>query len=143
MGGINTPVGALGTEGAHWCACERAGRNGANESSAVNPVQASKVQLWMPTPPEREEGCHAVGKNRYMHLRRSTGVVGMARTEGLLMQRGRTDRVRGCARNVTFGLRHDRESERFVVPGKPGNSGGGKGPHFWVLLKEKRTRGLA
>ena len=23
-----------------------------------------------------------------------------------------------------------RESERFVVPSKPGNAGGGKGPHF-------------
>jgi RNA-directed DNA polymerase len=24
-----------------------------------------------------------------------------------------------------------RDSERLIVPGKPGNAGGGKGPHFW------------
>jgi hypothetical protein len=30
------------------------------------------------------------------------------------------------------------DPEGPVVPGKPGNSGGGKGPWFWVLWKEPR-----
>jgi hypothetical protein len=35
------------------------------------------------------------------------------------------------------------ESEGPIVPLKPGNAGGGKGPWFWVLRKELRERGLA
>jgi len=29
-------------------------------------------------------------------------------------------------------------SEGPMIPGKPGNAGGGKRPWFWVLLKEPR-----
>jgi hypothetical protein len=35
------------------------------------------------------------------------------------------------------------ESERPIVPMKPVNAGGGKGPCFWVLLKERDGGGLA
>jgi hypothetical protein len=41
-----------------------------------------------------------------------------------------------------LGRRSGRESERLTVPKKPGNAGGGKEPHFWVLLKEPKVRGL-
>jgi hypothetical protein len=41
-----------------------------------------------------------------------------------------------------LGRRLGRESERLTVPKKPGNAGGGKEPHFWVLLKEQKVRGL-
>ena len=33
-------------------------------------------------------------------------------------------------------------SERLIVPLKPGNTGGGKEPRFWVRLKKPRTRRL-
>src|SRR5262245_37059715 len=36
-----------------------------------------------------------------------------------------------------------RKSEKVVVPAKPGNAGGGKGLHFWLLSKEPRTGRLA
>ena len=36
-----------------------------------------------------------------------------------------------------------RESERLIVPLKPGNGGGGKGPHFRMLLTRQRMRRLA
>jgi hypothetical protein len=42
-----------------------------------------------------------------------------------------------------LGWRPSRESERPTVPLKPGNSGGGRGSHFWVLPTERRVRGLA
>jgi hypothetical protein len=32
--------------------------------------------------------------------------------------------------------RPSRESERVIVPRKPGNTGGGKDPHFWNASKE-------
>ena len=42
-----------------------------------------------------------------------------------------------------LGWRQSRESERPVVPAKPGNAGGGKEPHFRALLKETKARVLA
>ena len=44
-------------------------------------------------------------------------------------------------RSVVDGLRQ--ESEGLIVPRKPGNAGGGKGPWFGVCLDETRSRGLA
>ena len=38
---------------------------------------------------------------------------------------------RGSHPKRRLGRRLDRESERSIVPLKPGNSGGGKGPYFW------------
>ena len=38
----------------------------------------------------------------------------------------------------SFGGGPKWESEGPVVPRKPGNAGGGKGPWFWVLRKERR-----
>ena len=32
--------------------------------------------------------------------------------------------------------RPSRESERVIVPLKPGNAGGGKDPHFWNASEE-------
>jgi RNA-directed DNA polymerase len=34
------------------------------------------------------------------------------------------------------GVQPSRESERLVVPSKPVNAGGGKGPHFWSASDE-------
>jgi hypothetical protein len=73
-----------------------------------------------------------------------TGVVGAARREGSSAQRGRPERDAGWQPvTASLGRRSRRESERPIVPWKPGNAGGGKGPHFRVLLRETRTRRLA
>jgi hypothetical protein len=73
-----------------------------------------------------------------------TGVVGAARREGFSAQRGRPGRDAGLwSATTSSGRRSRRESERLIVPRKPGNAGGGKGPHFRVLLRKTRTRGLA
>jgi hypothetical protein len=73
-----------------------------------------------------------------------TGVVGSG-TQGRFSD-ATWEARNGCGvatRNGTVGCRSDRDSERPIVPKKPGNAGGGKGPHFRVLLKEARTRRLA
>jgi hypothetical protein len=44
---------------------------------------------------------------------------------------------------LSLGQRFDRASERPIVLAKPGNAGGGKGPHFRVLLRKTRARRLA
>ena len=73
-----------------------------------------------------------------------TGVMGAARSEGSLRQRGRPGRVRGVRpATLSMGQRSDRASERPIVLTKPGNAGGGKGPHFRVLLRKTRARRLA
>jgi hypothetical protein len=41
-------------------------------------------------------------------------------------------------RNRSLGGGPRWESEGPIVPWKPGNAGGGKGPWFWVLRKEQR-----
>ena len=51
--------------------------------------------------------------------------------------------ARGRGPQRQLGWRSDRESERPILPLKPGNAGGGKGPHFGVLATELRRRRLA
>ena len=109
----------------------------------VNPEQASKVQSRTPTRLIFGEGCHARGRSRQAHPSQSAGVVGMARGEGYLGNVGGPRRARGRGPRRHHGWRPVRASERPIVLAKPGNAGGGKGPHFGVLLKESRTRRLA
>src|ERR1700694_5838995 len=63
---------------------------------------------------------------------RCAGVVATACTQGKRTQHGRPQGMAGDgqpdAREGRAGRRG--ESERFVVPMKPGNAGGGKGPQF-------------
>jgi hypothetical protein len=64
---------------------------------------------------------------------RCTGVVAAARTQGKRAQHGKPQSVvrddQPDAREGQAG-RSLGVAERFVVPRKPGNSGGGKGPQF-------------
>ena len=46
-------------------------------------------------------------------------------------------------RNRPIGAGLWQESEGLIVPRKPGNAGGGKGPWFGVCLDETRGGGLA
>ena len=56
---------------------------------------------------------------------------------------GRPAAERDVIRNQFLGAGRWQESEGPIVPMKPGNAGGGKGPWFGVRLDETRGRGLA
>ena len=66
---------------------------------------------------------------------RSTGSVhrgsGDGTRERYLGQRGRPGLAGGRVSKRQVSWRLGRESERVIVPEKPGNAGGGKDPRFW------------
>ena len=66
-----------------------------------------------------------------MHPSRSAGIMGTARWKGDAGNRGRPIRHEGSDLNVVTGWRCWWESDRVVLPMKPGNAGRGKGPDFW------------
>ena len=49
---------------------------------------------------------------------------------------------RGCGPQRSQGFRPGRESERPIVPRRPGNAGGGKGPYFWGAFEEAKGWGI-
>ena len=49
---------------------------------------------------------------------------------------------RGSHPKRRLGRRLDRESERPIVPLKPGNAGGGKGPYFWDAFEGTKEKGI-
>jgi hypothetical protein len=49
---------------------------------------------------------------------------------------GETRRGEGSGLDADIGRRLRRESDRDVVPSKPGNSGGGKDPDFWHAFED-------
>ena len=71
---------------------------------------------------------------------RCTGPVhrgsGDGTLERYLGQRGRPGVVGGRVSKRQVIWRPGRESERVIVPSKPGNAGGGKDPHFWKVSEE-------
>ena len=104
----------------------------------------SESTVVTPTRQLRGEGRRIARKQPTGALVMVTGVVGAARRDGSLRQRGRPGRGRGMRpATLSKGQRSDRASERSRVLTKPGNAGGGKGPRFRVLLKKTRVRGLA
>ncbi len=46
----------------------------------------------------------------------------------------------GSGLNDAKWHRSTREPDRVVVPSKPGNSGGGKGPDFWCVFEANEVR---
>ncbi len=108
--------------------------------TCVKPEQASKGKLWTPTRPDVGEGSTVRGSSRQMHLDRSTGVMGTARRDRGLRKRGRPVLDGGRGLNGAARRQSVRESDRVVVPPKPGNSGGGKGPDFWCACRRRRRR---
>jgi hypothetical protein len=56
--------------------------------------------------------------------------------ERYLGQRGRPDLVGGSASKRPVDEGPGRESERVIVPWKPGNAGRGKDPYFWNASEE-------
>jgi hypothetical protein len=110
----------------------------------VNPEQASKVQavdadsaLTRGRPPREGEA----PTDAPFAVHRGSGNGTSATVVWCNVGGPRAARGRGAQRHR--GCRSAWASERPVLPRKPGNAGGGKGPHFWVLLKEPRTRRLA
>lgn len=109
---------------------------------------ADRANLWAATRSESRAGSESIvvtptrrvsGEGRRIASKQPTralavvtGVLGAARREGSSTQRGRPDEMRCSQRaaTVSSGTAVSRESERLIVPGKPGNAGGGKGPWF-------------
>ena len=117
---------ALWIEGPPW-AVQRACR----PQRAVNVEQASKRLMRKPTRPIVGEGCQRPGSERTRAPVGSAGVVTVACTrEGNSSNTGSP--VGGVARAKPESRKGQagpvRVAERPVVPGKPGNAGGGKGP---------------
>src|SRR5271166_6834916 len=78
------------------------------------------------------EGCNGWVRRAKNTPSRCTGVVAAARTQGKRTQHGKPQSVvrddQPDAREGQAGRAG--VAERFVVPLKPGNAGGGKGPQF-------------
>ena len=105
-------------------------------ATRVNTEQASKLTMRKPTRHQYGEGCHRSGSERHTNrageprFRRGNG--GGTHGRGGWTQHGKPRRWRGTRQPTTregwvgpFGV-----AERPVVPVKPGNAGGGKGPWF-------------
>ena len=123
-------------------ATNAASGGGANRRAVmcVKPEQASKGKLWTPTRPEFGEGSTIWGSSRQMHLDWSTGVMGTARRDRGLRKRGRPVPDEGSGLNGAKWHRSWRESDRVIVPPKPGNAGGGKDPDFWYVFEANEVR---
>jgi hypothetical protein len=115
---------------------------GANRRAVtcVKSEQASKLKSWTPTRPEDGEGSTIRGSSRQMHPERSIGVVGTARRDRGSRKRERPLMDEGSGLNGASGHRSMRESDRVVVPLKPGNAGGGKDPDFWCVFEANEVR---
>jgi len=130
---------SLGDKGSPWVS--RANLRAATRSESR---AGSESTVVTPTRHHRGEGRRSTGKQPTHAPVLVTGVLGAARREGSSTQRGKPGRGVGWRPTTPpTGWRPCRESERSILPGKPGNAGGGKGPHFRVLLRQTRTRRLA
>jgi hypothetical protein len=108
--------------------------------TCVKPEQASKVKKWTPTRLNYGEGRVGWGSNRCAHPFRSAGVMGTARQKGVSGNRGIPVRGGGSVFNVVCGGGPGRESDRVMVPLRPGNAGRGKDPDFWCACEEGEDR---
>ena len=113
-------------------ACEQTRR----PQREVNPEQASKVEMRTPTRLPFGEGRRAADKKptrASVAVRRGNGSGMWGRFR---VQRGRSAPARGGGPQRRDRRRRAQKSERLIVPLKPGNAGGGKGPHFRELPRE-------
>ena len=114
------------------------GRANRRAVTRVKPEQAPKGKSWTPTRPDVGEGSTDQGSSRQMHLDRSTGVMGTARRDRGTRKRGRPMLDEGSGLNGAERYRSVWESDGVIVPLKPGNAGGGKGPDFWYACQRRR-----
>jgi len=66
--------------------------------------------------------------------------MGTACWEGGLGEWGNPSLGEGKLQRSRKGGRPGWDSERVIVPLKPGNAGGGKGPHFRSAFEEAKVR---
>jgi hypothetical protein len=142
-GGGNKTAGAFDGKG------RKAAPRSDRPQRVVNAEQAPKAVMWEPTRPTSGEGrrrrVRGDGWNRPSHERFDPAVLpGYWRRHvrrGDPKQHGKPQSVRGQSQQPDaregqagpFGV-----ADGFVVPARPGNSGGGKGPEF----KEGVRRGM-
>ena len=98
----------------------------------VNAEQSSKRMMRRPTHPHIWGRLTRLGSRAKDIPSRCAGVVATACTQGKRTQHGRPQ---GVVRDDQPDAREGQagrpgEAERFAVPLKPGNAGGGKGPQF-------------
>ena len=115
---------------------------GANRRAVtcVKPEQASKGKSWTPILPKHGEGSTVWGSSRRMHPDRSTGVMGTARRDRGARKQGKPVLDEGSGLDDAPGHWSMRVADRVVVPLKPGNAGGGKGPDFWYVFEANEVR---
>ena len=123
----NRPAEASGTPGASPGATVQA-------ATRVNPEKAPKVSRWSRPSCHKGKAVGRRGSNRPVNPSFPAGVVGAACAEGLRgnvrgPRRWRVATANRGGRNAVFGSSW--ASEGPIVPTKPGNAGGGKGPWFW------------
>jgi hypothetical protein len=111
------------------------GRANRRAVTRVKSEQASKEKLWTPTRRNLGEGRVIWGSSRQTHPDWSTGVMGTARRDRGARKRGRPVLGEGSGLNGSVRHRSARDSDRVVVPSKPGNAGGGKDPDFWYVFE--------
>jgi len=95
----------------------------------------------MDADPARERGRqHGLGKqptNAPGPVHRGNG---HSTSRQVMRKRGRPVRGEGSGLNDAKWHRSARESDRGVVPSKPGNAGGGKAPDFWYVFEANEVR---
>ncbi len=96
----------------------------------MKPEQASKVKSRMPTRLRFGEGRVGRGSNRHEHRLDPPGYVGTARWKGGSCNLGIPASGGGRVSSVALGGELMWESDRVMVPLRPGNAGGGKDPDF-------------
>jgi len=99
--------------------------------------------MWAPIRLNAGEGQRGRGKEPKRILDQPAGVMGTARTEASLKQRGRSAGSGRCDSRRQFKLAALAEVGEAHGTCEAANHGGGTGPYFWTLLKEARKRGLA
>jgi hypothetical protein len=114
----------------------------ASESAVttVNAIEASKTEMREPTPLAWEEGCHPPDQSgrtpcAVLSARRPEDPAGVEATAGSYTGRQATRETPTVAARRQPEVREGQigpcgVAERSVVPWKPGNAGGGKGPQF-------------
>ena len=139
-GGRSNPTRrSSGDKGLPWV--DRANLRAATRSESR---AGSESTVVTPTRQLRGEGRRIARKQPTGAHAMVTGVVGSG-TQGRFSEATREAR-NGAGlwpARRSKGPRPDRASERPIVLAKPGNAGGGKGPHFRVLLRKTRARRLA
>ena len=117
-------------------ACKRPGRNASESRAGLESVvvDADSARTGGRLPRRGEEPTSAPAA-----VHRGSGSSTYGRSSDATWE---TRSCAGLHPQRHLGWRRGRESERLVVPGKPGNAGGGKGPDFGCAVEVTKSPGL-